>query len=86
MKHYPLLDKGVNISVLEPFDFVVMVGVSFIVALIAFIFIHMYAVFVLVAALIVSFVVMRKVKSNKNNGYIARKVMFKLLRRNHKIY
>jgi len=86
LKHYPLLDKGADISGLEPFDFILMIGISFLVSLIAFLFIHIYAAFILVLSFAVSFIVIRKMKTNKAKGYIARQLFFKYFRRYHKIY
>jgi len=86
MRHYPLLDKGVDISGLEPVDFAFVVGIAFLSALIGWIFIGIYTTFIFVIALIVSFVIIRAVKTNKFRGYFARRFAFRWMRRFHKIY
>jgi Flp pilus assembly protein TadB len=86
MKHYPLLDKGVDISGLEPVDFAFVVAIAFIAAVIGWIFIGIYTAFIFIIALIVSFVIIRAVKTNKYRGYFARRFAFRWMRRYHKIY
>ena len=86
MRHYPLLDKGVDISGLEPVDFAVVVGVAFVSGLIGWILIGIYSAFIFVITLIGSFVFIRAVKTNKFRGYFARRFAFRWLRRFHKIY
>ncbi len=86
MRHYPLLDKGIDISGLEPMDLAIIVGVAFVFALIGYFFLGMYTAFVFITVLIVAFALIRKFKSNKYRGYIARKIFYWYLRRHHKIY
>jgi len=86
MKHYPLLDKGVDISGLEPIDFAFVVAIAFVFAFIAWLLIGFYASFIFVIALMVSFVIIRAVKTNKFRGYFARRLAFRWLRRFHKVY
>jgi len=86
MRHYPLLDKGIDISGLEPVDFAFVVGIAFLFAFIGWIFIGVYTAFIFVISLIGSFVVVRAVKTNKFRGYFARRFAFRWLRRYHKIY
>jgi len=86
MRHYPLLDKGIDISGLEPVDFIIMVGIAFLAALVGWIFLGIYTAFVFVIALILSFVFIRSIKTNKFRGYFARRLMFRWIRRVHKIY
>ena len=86
MRHYPLLDKGVDISGLEPMDFAFVVVIAFLSAIIGWIFIGVYTAFIFVISLIVSFIVVRAVKTNKFKGYFIRRLTFRWLRRYHKIY
>ena len=86
MRHYPLLDKGIDISGLEPVDFIIMVGIAFLAAVIGWIFLGIYTAFVFVISLILSFVFIRSIKTNKFRGYFARRLMFRWIRRVHKIY
>jgi len=86
MRHYPLLDKGVDISGLEPVDFAVVVGIAFVFAAIGWFFIGIYTAFVFVIAMIGSFIFVRAVKTNKFRGYFVRRIVFRWLRRYHKIY
>jgi len=81
-----LLDKGIDISGLEPIDFVFVVGVAFLFTLIGWIFIGIYTAFIFVISLIGSFIVLRAVKTNKFKGYFIRRLTFRWLRRFHKIY
>jgi len=86
MRHYPLLDKGVDISGLEPMDFAFVVVIAFLSAIIGWIFIGVYTAFIFVISLIVSFIFVRAVKTNKFKGYLIRRLTFRWLRRYHKIY
>jgi len=86
MKHYPLLDKGVDISGLEPIDFAFVVAIAFVFAFIAWLLIGFYASFIFVIALMVSFVIIRAIKTNKFRGYFARRFAFRWMRKYHKVY
>jgi len=86
MRHYPLLDKGIDISGLEPIDFTFVVGVAFLSTLIGWMFIGIYTAFIFVMSLIGSFIFLRAVKTNKFKGYFIRRFTFRWLRRFHKIY
>lgn len=86
MKHYPLLDQGIDISGLEPIDLAIVIGISVIFALIGFIFIGMYTSFIFLVVMIATFSLIRKLKSNKNRGYIARQIIYRYMRKYHKIY
>jgi len=86
MRHYPLLDKGVDISGLEPVDFAFVVAIAFLAALAGWIFIGIYTAFIFIIALMGSFVFIRAVKTNKFRGYFARRFAFRWMRRFHKIY
>jgi len=86
MRHYPLLDKGIDISGLEPVDFSIVVGMGFLSGVIGWIFIGIYTSFIFVITMIISFVTVRSVKTNKFRGYFVRRIVFRWLRRFHKIY
>jgi len=86
MRHYPLLDKGIDISGLEPVDFAIVVGIAFVFAVFGWIFIGIYTSFIFVISLMVSFVIIRAFKTNKFRGYFARRLAFRWMRRFHKIY
>ncbi len=85
-RHYPLLDKGVNVSGLEIFDLALMVGSFLLVLVLSFPILKNYCIFAAVPTAMFMFVFLRRKKTGKNSGYIARKIMFKYLRRYHKIY
>ena len=86
MKHYPLLDKGIDISGLEPVDFAFVVGIAFFSAIVGWILIGIYTAFIFVISLIGSFILIKAVKTNKFRGYFARRFAFRWLRKYHKIY
>jgi len=86
MRHYPLLDKGIDISGLEPVDFAFVVGIAFLSALIGWVFIGIYTAFIFIIAILCSFIFIRAVKTNKFRGYFARRFAFRWMRRFHKIY
>jgi len=86
MRHYPLLDKGIDISGLEPVDFAIVVGMAFLSGVIGWISIGIYTAFVFVIAMIASFILVRSVKTNKFRGYFVRRIVFRWMRRFHKIY
>jgi len=86
MKHYPYLDKDLDIAGLESVDVVIIAAVS-----IAFLFIGLFlfnaiiGIFLFVVSFIILYIRIRKLKQNKERGYLVRKIA-KFLRGNNELY
>lgn len=86
MKHYPYLDKELDIAGIEVIDAAVIVAVSIVMLIIGvLIFNFIVGLFLFVASLLILYIYARRLKQNKERGYIARKIS-KFLRSNEGLY
>lgn len=88
LKHYPFLDKEIDIAGLEPFEIVLVVAFPFFTGLIAFIFSPFKIPVVVGIVLSIGFlyIYVRKRKSSKAKGYTYREVVYNILSGYTKIY
>jgi hypothetical protein len=86
MKHYPYLDKELDIAGIEAIDAAVIVAISIVLLVIGlFAFNLIVGLFLFVSTLVILYVYMRRLKQNKERGYIARKIS-KFFRGNEELY
>jgi type IV conjugative transfer system protein TraL len=86
MKHYPYLDKDLDIAGLEFTDVMIIIAVSvtlFFVGL--FLFNMIVGFFLFVGSFIILYIRIRKMKQNKERGYLVRR-MAKFFRSNNDLY
>jgi hypothetical protein len=86
MKHYPYLDKDLDIAGLEFIDVAIIVAVSIVFLFIGlFLFNVIVGIFLFVASFLILYIRIRKLKQNKERGYLVRKIA-KFLRGNNELY
>jgi len=86
MKHYPYLDKELDVAGLEVIDAAIVVVLGVIMLVVGVIFFNVVVgLFLFVGTLLFLYIRMRRLKQNKERGYIARKIA-KFLRSSDEIY
>lgn len=86
MKHYPYLDKELDVAGIEVIDAAIVVVISVVMLIIGvFIFNFIIGLFLFVTSLLILYIYVRRLKQNKERGYIARKIS-KFLRDNEGLY
>lgn len=88
LKHYPFLDKEIDVAGLEPFEIALIIALPFLLGLVLFIFSPFKVPVVVGIVLSVGglYVYVRKKKSSKAKGYTYREVVYNLLNGYKKIY
>ena len=87
-KHYPYLDKEIDIAGLEPFEILIFVVAPIIVGALLFIILpfKIPVVFATFISIVIIYVLVRRKKSGKNKGYVYREFLYKYLPHTKKIY
>jgi hypothetical protein len=86
IKHYPYLDKDLDIAGLEFTDVAIITGISVILLFIGLFLFNMIAgVFLFVGSFVILYIRIRKLKQNKEKGYLVRRIA-KFLRSNDELY
>jgi Ca2+-dependent lipid-binding protein len=86
MKHYPYLDKDLDIAGLEFADIAIILGVSITLLIIGlFMFNMIVGFFLFVGSFIILYIRIRKMKQNKERGYLVRRIA-KFFRSNNELY
>jgi small-conductance mechanosensitive channel len=86
MKHYPYLDKDLDIAGLEAVDVVVITAISIVFLFIGFfLFNVIIGILLFVVSFLILYVRIRKLKQNKERGYLVRKIA-KFFRGNNELY
>lgn len=90
MRHFPFLDKEIDIAGLEPFEIGVVFVVPFLAGIVLFLLVpigKLMIVFIMFAVSVFLYVVIRRKKSDKQKGWLYREFVYKWLGRNvKKIY
>lgn len=86
MKHYPYLDKELDVAGIEAVDAVIVVALSIVMLIVGvLVFNVIVGLFLFVMSLLILYIRVRRLKQNKERGYIARKIS-KFLRSNEELY
>jgi hypothetical protein len=86
MKHYPYLDKDLDIAGLEFVDIAIILSVSLIFLFAGlFLFNLIVGIFLFVVSFLILYIRIRKLKQNKERGYLVRKIA-KFFRSNNELY
>jgi hypothetical protein len=86
MRHYPYLDKDLDVAGLEFVDVAIITAISIVSLFIGLFFFNMIiGVFLFVGSFILLYIRIRKLKQNKERGYLVRKIA-KFFRSNNELY
>jgi type IV conjugative transfer system protein TraL len=86
MKHYPYLDKDLDIAGLEFIDVAIIFAVSIVLLFVGLFMFNMVVGFLLfVSSFVILYIHIRRLKQNKERGYLVRRIA-KLFRGNNDLY
>jgi len=86
MKHYPYLDKDLDIAGLEFIDVVIITAISIVLLFVGLFFFNMIiSILLFVGSFIVLYIYIRRLKQNKERGYLVRKIA-KFFRSSDELY
>jgi hypothetical protein len=86
MKHYPYLDKDLDIAGLEFVDVAIITAISVILLFTGlFLFNMIVGFFLFISSFIILYIHIRRLKQNKERGYLVRKIA-KFFRGNKELY